>query len=101
MALQTNSLELTIASGSTYSNNLTNINATYGGNARYLQINNFDPSNSVKVQLNGSAIITIPAQCSQVFTPDSGLEFESIGFDYDGSGSSIAVEVIFGVAISL
>ncbi len=95
MALQPISQELTIASNSTYSNNLVNIVGSYGGKASFAQINNFSATDNVKVQLNGGAIITVPAQSSQVFA-NSGFEFSTLAFA-NSSGDSIAIELILGI----
>lgn len=74
--------------------------STYGGTAVFVQIQNTDNSNSVKVKLNGSstAIFTLGTNSTQIFN-HGDLVISKIEFDNTASGASAvnAVEVILSL----
>jgi hypothetical protein len=76
------------------------IMSEYGGTAVFVQIQNTDSSDSVKVKLNGSAnaIFTLAANSSQIFN-HGDLVISKIEFDNTASGAAEvnAVEVILSI----
>lgn len=91
-----------IASSKTYTdtNMSLDIVATYGGPAVFVQIQNMDSSNAVKVKLNGStsAILTLQANSTQIFN-SGDLVISKIEFDNSFSGAAQVdyVEVLLSV----
>lgn len=91
-----------IASNKTYTdtNMSLDIVATYGGPAVFVQIQNTDSSNAVKVKLNGStsAILTLQANSTQIFN-SGDLVISKIEFDNSFSGAAQVdyVEVLLSV----
>lgn len=91
-----------IASGDTYTdtNMSLDILTTYGGSAKFVQIQNTDSSNAVKIKLNGSAdaILTLQANSTQIFN-SGDLIINKIEFDnsFSGAAEVNAVEVVLSV----
>ena len=91
-----------IASGDTYTdtNMSLDIVATYGGSAKFVQIQNTDSSNAIKVKLNGSAdaILTLQANSTQIFN-SGDLVINKIEFDnsFSGAAEVSTVEVVLTV----
>lgn len=91
-----------IASGDTYTdtNMSLDIVATYGGPAMFVQIQNLDSGNAIKVKLNGSAnaIVTVQANSTQIFN-NNDLVINKIEFDNSFSGAAQVdyVEVLLSV----
>jgi len=90
--------DLTLAGGSTYTDNEIDILGTYGGYAVFAQIQNTG-SEAVKVRLNGSAtaIFDLSGSETQVFNAGE-LSISMIQFDNSVSGaSSTTVQVLTSV----
>lgn len=91
-----------VASGETYddTNMSLDIVATYGGPAMFVQIQNTDSSNAIKIKLNGStsAILTLQANSTQIFN-SGDLVISKIEFDnsFSGAAEVNAVEVLLSV----
>lgn len=91
-----------VAANATYTdtNMSLDIVATYGGPAMFVQIQNTDSSDAIKVKLNGSssAILTIEANSTQIFN-HGDLVISSIGFDnsFSGAAQVNAIEVLLSV----
>jgi hypothetical protein len=91
-----------VASGETYddTNMALDIVATYGGPAMFVQIQNTDSSNAIKIKLNGSAdaILTLQANSTQIFN-SGDLVISKIEFDnsFSGAAEVNAVEVLLSV----
>lgn len=91
-----------IASGDTYddTNMSLDIVGTYGGSAKFVQIQNTDSSNAVKIKLNGSAdaVLTLQANSTQIFN-SGDLIINKIEFDnsFSGAAEVSAVEVVLSI----
>lgn len=91
---------VTVAAGSTYTDNVVNILGDTGSAAIFTQINNQTSSKTLKVKVNGSsdAIFDLAGNESQIFNAGE-LSVTKLEFDYSASGASgnISVEVIVSV----
>lgn len=94
--------EGTIANGDDYedTNMSLDIVDTYGAPATFVQLQNTDSSNGVKVRLNGStsAVFTLGANSTQVFNPGD-LVITKIEFDnsFSGAAEVATVEVLLSI----
>lgn len=94
--------EGTITSGDDYSddNMALDIVDEYGAPATFVQLQNTDSSNGVKVRLNGStsAVFTLGANSTQVFNPGD-LVITKIEFDnsFSGAAEVAVVEVLLSI----
>lgn len=91
-----------VSANTTYTdtNMSLDIVATYGGPAKFVQIQNTDSSDSIKVRLNGlsGAILTIDPNSTQIFNSGdiiiNKLEFDN---SFSGAAQVNAVEVLLSV----
>lgn len=92
----------TVAAGLTYTdtNMEYDVVAEHGGPATFVQIQNTDSSDSIRVKLNDSAVFTLAAASEQIFN-SGDLTISKIAFDNTSSGaSSVAtITVIIGAKV--
>jgi len=86
--------------GETYTddNMSLDIVATYGAAARFVQLQNTDTSDAIKVRLNGTAVFTLDKASVQAFEPGD-MSVTKIEFDnsFSGAAQVSSVEVLLGV----
>lgn len=88
---------ITAAGGSTYAANVANIYSDTGSTTLFCQIRNTSQSQNLKIRLNGSAILDLPADSTQVFNA-LDLPLSLIEIDNSASGATSAnVQILCSV----
>ena len=90
--------DVSVAAASTYAANQIDIAGDTGGYAIFAQITNNHSSQDVRMKLNGSAIMDLPANSTQVFNAGD-LSLSLVEFDNSTSGAAgpVTIQAVFSV----
>lgn len=88
--------DITAVNGTTYEDNVADIASDTGGYATFAQITNKSGSVDVKIRLNGTAILDLPASSTQVFNAGD-LSISLIEIDNTSGGSDVDVQILVSV----
>jgi len=91
--------DLSVTATSTYVDNAVDIVGDNGSYAMFTQITNKHETQDLKMKLNGSAILDLPANSVQVFNAGD-LDISKIEFDNSESGAvgPVLVQVVLSIA---